>query len=93
MMILKIEFAKHKCLNTIGLLRRFPLLVHIEQESIIKTLIFFDFYDLTPTWFLANFLVHIFDAWLRTICNAAVPDIPLHRYKRNWPITCDLPES
>ena len=34
---------------------------------------------------MANFLVHIFDAWLQTICNAAVPDIPLHPYKRNWP--------
>ena len=46
-----------------------------------------------PYLFLADFLVHISDAWLQTICNAAVPDIPLHRYKRNWPITCDLPES
>ena len=27
------------------------------------------------------------------MCNAAVPGIPLHRYKRNWPITCDLSES
>ena len=26
------------------------------------------------------------------MCNDAVPHIPLHRYKRNWPITCDLPE-
>ena len=25
--------------------------------------------------------------------NTAVPDIPLHRYKRNWPITCGLPET
>ena len=30
---------------------------------------------------MTNFLVHIFDAWLQTICNAVVPDIPLHRYK------------
>ena len=33
------------------------------------------------------------DGVLRTICSAAVPDIPLHGYKRNWPITCDLPKS
>ena len=46
-----------------------------------------------PYLVLANFLVHIIDAWLQTICNAAVPEIPLHRYKRNWPIACDLPES
>ena len=26
-------------------------------------------------------------------CNAAVPYIPLHWYKLNWPIPCDLPES
>ena len=48
---------------------------------------------MTPTRFLANFLVHIFDAWLQMICNAAVPDIPLYQYKRNWHITCDLPDS
>ena len=41
---------------------------------------------------MAIFLVHIFDAWLQTICNEAVPDIPLHRYKRNWPIACGPPE-
>ena len=42
MMILKIEFAKNRCLSTIGLLRRLPLLGLIKQESIIKTLIFCD---------------------------------------------------
>ena len=42
---------------------------------------------------MTNFLLHMFNAWLQTICNAAVPDIPLHRYKRNRPITCDFPES
>ena len=26
------------------------------------------------------------------MCNIAVPAIHLHRYKRNWPIICDLPE-
>ena len=39
------------------------------------------------------FLVHIFDAWLQTICNEAESDILLHRYKRNWSIAYGLPES
>ena len=34
-----------------------------------------------------------FYAWLHTICNTAVPNIPVYQYKRNWPITCDRPES
>ena len=34
----------------------------------------------------------MFDALLQTICNAAVSEIPLHRYKQNLSITCDLPE-
>ena len=27
------------------------------------------------------------------MCNVAVSDIPWHRYKRNWPITCHLSGS
>ena len=90
MVILKIEFAKNKCLSTIWSIEKIGL---IQQESIIKNANFLWFYNLTPTWFLANFLVHIFYASLQTICNAAVPDIPLRRYKRNWPITCDNHEN
>ena len=42
MMKLKMEFAKNKCLSTIWSTERFPLLELIQQESIIKTLIFCD---------------------------------------------------
>ena len=27
------------------------------------------------------------------MCNATVTGIPLHRYRRNWPVTCDIPGS
>ena len=83
MMILKIEYAKNKCLSTIWSTDKIPDAWTYPAREHYKN----------ATWFLANFLVHIFAAWLQTICNATAPDTPLHRYKRNWPITCDLPES
>ena len=93
MMILKIEFAKNKYLSTIWSTEKILVAWTYPAREHYKNTIFLWFYNLTPTWFLANFLVHIFGVWLQTICNAAVSDIPLHRYKRNWPVTCDLPES
>ena len=92
MMIFKIECAKNKCLSTIWSTEKISVATYPARDH-YKNANFLRFYNLTPTWFSASFLVHIFDAWLQTIRNAAVPDIPLHRYKRNWPITCDLPES
>ena len=81
MMKLKIEFAKNKCLSTIWSTEKIPVTwTYPAREHYKKTPIFCDFYNLTPTWFMANFLVHIFDAWLRTICNAAVRDTPFQRY-------------
>ena len=47
---------------------------------------------MSPTWFMTKFLSPIFDTSVQKMCNTAVPAIPLHQYKRNWPITCDLPE-
>ena len=96
MIILKIEFAKNKCLSTIWSTEKIPVAWTYQDAGARehkKNANFLWFYNLTPTWFLANFLLHIFDALLQTICYAAVPDIPLRRYKRNWPITCDLRES
>ena len=58
-----------------------------------KNAYFLWLYNSTPTWFKTNFLQHDFDAWLQKMCDAAVPDIPLHWYKLNWHITCDLPEN
>ena len=42
---------------------------------------------------MANFLENISDPWLRKMCNAELTGVPLHRYKRNWSIACDLSES
>lgn len=42
---------------------------------------------------MANFLKHCFDPWLQKLYHIAVTDIPLHQYKRNCSITCNLPES
>ena len=46
-----------------------------------------------PTWFMANFVLTQFDAWLRKVCNDSVTDIPLDRYKWNLSTICDLPEK
>ena len=44
MMILKIEFAKNKCLSTIWSTEKIPVAwTNIQQESIIKMPIFCDF--------------------------------------------------
>ena len=49
MLKLKIDFAENKCLSTIGSTEMIcKLLVLIQQETIIKALIFCD-YNLTPT--------------------------------------------
>ena len=74
-MILKIEFAKNKCLSTIWSTEKIPVAWTYPAREHYKNANFLWFYNLTPTWFSANFLVHIFDALLQTICNAAVPDI------------------
>ena len=58
-----------------------------------KNAYFLWLYNLTPTLFMTNFLKHNFDARLQKTCDATVHDIPLHWYKLNWRITCDLPES
>ena len=39
---------------------------------------------------MINFLERIFDPGLRKMCNAAVTDIALNRYKQNWSLPCDL---
>ena len=46
-----------------------------------------------PHFVRDQFSLYNFDARLKNMCNAAVPDIPLHWYKLKWPITFDLPES
>ena len=84
MMKLKIEFAKTSVWVPLGLLRRFRWFELIQQESIIKTL-FMWLYNLTPTWFKTIILLHIFDPWLRKMCNVTVTDIPLNWYKQNTP--------
>ena len=78
MMILKIEFAKNKCRSTIWPTEKIPVAWTYPARDHYKKANFLLFYNLTPTWFLAIFLVHIFDSWLQTIWNATVPDIALH---------------
>ena len=51
-----------------------------------KNACFLWLYNLTPTWFMTNFLLHNFDAWAQKTFDAAVTGIPLHWYKQNWPI-------
>ena len=93
-MKLKIEFAKNKCLSTI-----WSLLEIIIQESIIKTLILCDFTIQPPLGLWSIFFNTFFTPGCercdveRIHCKDAVIDVPLYRYKRNWVITCDLPES
>ena len=42
---------------------------------------------------MANILKNMFCPWLRKMCNATVTDILLHRYNRNWYITCNRPDT
>ena len=93
MMNLKIEFAKNKCLGTIWSTEMNPIAWSYPAREHYKNADFLWLYNLTPTWFMTNFLKHNFDTWLQKTCDASVTDIPLHWYKLNWPITCDLPES
>ena len=58
-----------------------------------KSAYFLWFYNLTPTLFMTDFLKHNFDAILQKMYDATVHNIPLHWYKLNWPIPCDIPES
>ena len=93
MMNLKIEFAKNKCMRTIWSTEMNPIAWTYPSREHYKNAYFLWLYNLTPTWFMTNFLWHSFDAWVQKKCDAAVPGIPLHWHKLNWPITYDLPES
>ena len=93
MMNLKIELAKNKCLSTIWSTETIPIAWTYPALEHYKNTYFLWLYNLTPTWFMTKFLVQNFDTWLQKMCDATVPDIPLHWYKLNWSIPCDLPES
>ena len=95
MVNLKIEFAKNRCLGTIWSTEMIPIAWTYPAREHYKNAYFLWLYNLTPTLFMTNFLWHDFDVILQNLktCDAAVPGIPLHWYKLNWPITCDLPES
>ena len=58
-MILKIEFAKNKCLSTIWSTEKIPVAWTYPAREQYKNANFLWCYNLTPTLFLANFLVHI----------------------------------
>ena len=92
-MNLKIVFAKKKCLRTIWSTEMNPIAWTYPAREHYKNAYFLWLYNLTPTLFMTNFLNHNFDARLQKTCDATVHDIPLHWYKLNWPITCDLPQS
>ena len=93
MINLKIVFANNKSLGTIWSTEIIPIAWTYPGREHYKNAYFLWLYNLTPTLFRANFLWHNFDARLQKTCDAAVPGIPLHLYKLNWPITCELPES
>ena len=59
MMILKIEFAKNKCQSTVWYIEKIPVAWTYPAREHYKNTYFLCFYNLTPTWFLVNFLVHI----------------------------------
>ena len=90
---LKIWFAKNKFLGTIWSPKMNQTAWTYPAREHYKNAYFLWLYNSTHTWFMTNFLQHYFDAWLQKTCDAAGPDIPLHWYKLNWHITCDLPES
>ena len=93
MMNLKIKFAKNNCLDTICSTEMFQIAWTYPAKEHYKNAYFLWLCNLTPSVLMANYLWHNFDARLQKTCDAAVPDIPLHWYKLNWPITCYLPES
>ena len=56
MMNLKIEFAENKCLGTIWSTEMNPIAGTYQAREHYKNAYFLLLYNLTPTWFMTNFL-------------------------------------
>ena len=81
------------CLSIIWSCKVIPIAWNNQAREHYKKAYFMWLYNLTPTWFIANFCWHICGPWLWMMCNHIVTDIHLHRYKQNCFITSVLSES
>ena len=78
------------CPSTIRSNDTIPIVGNNHARDIIRRLILCDF-TIDPHFVYDQFSLTHFDPWLRKICNVAVNDLPLNRYK--WSIAFDLSEG